>query len=620
MKIGLVNAPIILSDELYHYIPLGILTIAGILEDISEIEIIDINKLITKRKIRIDSLLPQVIADFLLERCFDVVGFSTLSTSYSLTLRIAERVKSQRKGTFIIFGGPQATFTHYETLQNFSFIDVIVRGEGEVIIKNLINNLKENKVGKLKNVKGITYKECGKIKINPPEGIINDFNKLPIPAYHLYPYLHEFNEYIPVEVGRGCPIACDFCATSLYWQKKPRFKSIDRILQEVELLYSKFGIKDIEFHHDNLNLNNKFIIELCNRIILRKLKFSWGITATAKSSSLHSYILKLLYDANCKRIFFGIESGSPRIQKKLLKKINIEDAEKVIKNTVEVGITPTTSFIIGFPSETKKELEATLELIVRTKLNGANPQCHVLCPYAGTKLYYDFENKLKFDGNITDMSACRLFEDDVKMIKSFKSLFSCFYYIPTVKISRTNILDCSLFINLSLGFYKNFLWAWKYIQKYKIMDLAFQWGNYCRRNDLFCNRNFNPNLHLKELNLSVLQFLNHFLKKKRLKKTVKNILLYELGKAAISFNYEDFDRTYKIGNKKFWVHEFDQKISTLQIDYNGGNFNIKEGKDFILITKINNSLLTISLTPSIYLRLKKSPLEFSNFLTQFNLI
>jgi radical SAM superfamily enzyme YgiQ (UPF0313 family) len=112
MKIGLVNAPIILSDELHHYIPLGLLSIAGVLEDISKIEIIDINKLITKRKIRIDSLLPQVLADFLLERSLDIIGFSTLSTSYPLTLQIAEKVKSQRKNTFIIFGGPQATFTH----------------------------------------------------------------------------------------------------------------------------------------------------------------------------------------------------------------------------------------------------------------------------------------------------------------------------------------------------------------------------------------------------------------------------------------------------------------------------------------------------------------------------
>jgi len=377
-----------------------------------------------------------------------IIGFSTWCISYPTSLKLAQTIKSLEPEIPIVFGGPQASILDRETLSQYSFIDYILRGEADNSIVDLVGNLINGKSSKnIENIPGLTYRIPSRNKIvrNEDTGYIANLDTLPIPAYDLIP----LNKVIKLDVGRGCPFKCTFCTTSSYFSKSYRVKSVSRIIREMEYCYKKNGITSFGFAHDMFTLNKKFVFNLCESLKrhYRNIgqKYIWS--CSARPDCVSDELLKAMKEAGCTDIFFGIESGSDRIQKKIKKNLKLPDTYKVAETCSSLGIRMVASFMAGFPEETREDLNDTIKAILEISARGAKPQMSLLSFLPDTPLHKTYKDHLKYDGRFSDFSAYIYSKEEQKMIRNNPVLFSSFYYLPLKATTRDNLLSLSIMVN-----------------------------------------------------------------------------------------------------------------------------------------------------------------------------
>jgi radical SAM superfamily enzyme YgiQ (UPF0313 family) len=328
---------------------------------------------------------PQKIAEVLLEKKPDVIGFSILNANRWGGIEIAEIAKQINPDVKIVFGGVAATFLWKHFLKHFLQIDFVVIGEGEYAFLNLVKLIEKGNYKKAKNVKGIAFRKNGKIVKTKDAEVIQDLDELPIPA--------KYFEYQHVSFSRGCPWKCAFCGSPRFWKQRIRFHSPDNFVRHIELLYDK-GVTFFYVSDDNLTINKNKVIEICKRIFDKGLKIVW--VAISRVTYVDEDILYWMRKAGCTQISYGVESGSEKIRDLLNKNIKTDQIENAFALTHRYGIIARAYFIYGSPEESWETIQETIDLIHQIK--PLICVLYVLEIYPGTKLYLDFQKKL----NMTD--------------------------------------------------------------------------------------------------------------------------------------------------------------------------------------------------------------------------
>ncbi|MFC1658038.1 B12-binding domain-containing radical SAM protein [Candidatus Omnitrophota bacterium] len=448
---------------------LGLLSLAAALKkDHYKVELTDLAWLIRKKQLTISNSFSLNAAKFIVRQNIDILGFNTRCDSYPVVLNIARRCKQLNPNSTIILGGPQATLTDVETLRTFPFVDIIVRGEGEATILELINKL-SNKWD-LKDTAGITYRKDGQIIRNKERELIRDLDSIPLPAYHLMDkYLSGYNKLkdalVYICVGRGCPYRCAFCATGVMWRRLFRLRRPENILEEIELLNKKYGINKFDFGHDHFLLDRRFVKKICNLLLARGININWSC-----SSRLHAVgpvLLKKMAQAGCRDIYFGIESGSAQIQKVIRKNLNLSLIPKIIKECEKYNIYLRMSFVIGFPQERHKDIDATLRLILKYTVICRNYiyfQLHLFAPMAGTILFEENQDRLVFTGfwsRVSEGPMIRI-KENIHLIKKHPMLFSNFYFVKPGYVTANFLYKTAkTFLNLLYTYPLSFYMATK---------------------------------------------------------------------------------------------------------------------------------------------------------------
>ena len=379
----------------------------------------------------------------------EIIGFSTWCHSFPSVIVLAEKIKSINSSIPIVLGGPQASILHKETLERYSFIDYILRSEADHNIILLLENLlrKNGSFSELQDIKGLTYRNARNMVIaNPSQQAVPDLNLLPIPAYEKI----QFDEYLSIDVGRGCPFNCTFCSTNLFFSKLYRVKSVKRIIEEMNYCYDLFNATWFGLSHDMLTLDKKFVLELCKGFSENNKntgrKYTWN--CSARTDCVSKELLTAMSKNGCVGIFFGIESGSERIQKQIKKRLKLNQAHEIINNSCSVGIRTSVSYMAGFPDETKAELKKTLESVFITASMGAKPQMTLLSILPGTPLYSEYKDKLKYDGLLSGFSGIGTKKFLEKFIKNDPEFYSSFFYLPVKELSRPLLTFTSNLVNL----------------------------------------------------------------------------------------------------------------------------------------------------------------------------
>ncbi|OGL45280.1 MAG: hypothetical protein A2161_01515 [Candidatus Schekmanbacteria bacterium RBG_13_48_7] len=289
-------------------------------------------------------------------------------------------------------GGPHVSLAAEDTLSNIQELDYIIRGEGEKSVVELCQVI-EGK-GDIESVNGVTYRKNGTVIHNPDMDFIVDLDSLPFPARHLY-NTKKYNFFMDVPgrgklsaanimTSRGCPFHCMFCASTINWGSRFRFRSPENILEEIIYLKNKFGVQSIWFFDDTFTANRKQTEKLCEMILEKDLNISWF--CEIRVDTVDFELLKKMKEAGCYFIGFGIESGSQRILDEVIgKKIKLEQVENIRTWSKELNIIANPFFILSHPTESYEEGQATMELMEKWSKDFP-VSLSLMHVYPGTKL------------------------------------------------------------------------------------------------------------------------------------------------------------------------------------------------------------------------------------------
>jgi len=317
------------------------------------------------------------------------VGITTQTGNQILDgIEVAKFIKKNNKELKIVWGGVHPTILPDSTIDN-EYVDIVVRGDGELILLELVRAIKDNKP--LKNIKGIVYKENGKVIRNSPAELV-DLDKIDFPNHDLINLKkYSYKEAFPISTSRGCSHRCSFCCVKDKW----RGRSAAKIIEDIEKIIKKYNPDVINVRDNNFFFSKERIRKFCEEKIKRNIKIKWKAQCRADYFSKYdNEFVSLLKKSGCISLLFGAESGNQRILDLLKKDIKVEDTVKSIKMCGKHGIIPVLGFIIGNITETKKEVFETLNFI--DYLVKINPETEIagiflLTPWPGTDTFTEFK-------------------------------------------------------------------------------------------------------------------------------------------------------------------------------------------------------------------------------------
>jgi len=416
MKIAFIN-PYCLDPRINDYDirvpPIGLYYLAAILKEQGhECEILNWHAMKGK-EIHMETELRRIHPD--------VTAISILHANRWGGLDIARISKRLFPETPVIFGGPGATFLWRHLLTHFPEIDVIVMGEGEKTLSELVKLMEKQEFGRLKEVLGIAYREGGMPTRTGDRPFISDLDSLPDPA--------RFFTFQHVISSRGCPWNCGFCGSPRIWNRKVRFHGAEYFVNQLERL-NKNGINFFYVSDDTFTLKKDRVVSICNKVIERRLQIEWA--AISRVNIVDEEIAYWMRRAGCIQISYGVESGSPKIRRALNKTIKDEEIKKAFETTRAYGMMPRAYFIYGSPGENKKTIDESISLIKRIRPLGAI--FYILDIFPGTKLYDDFKKRTGRDDDIwlNRIEDIMYFQTDKKLneekvLKFGKRLRNAFY-------------------------------------------------------------------------------------------------------------------------------------------------------------------------------------------------
>lgn len=338
----------------------------------------------------------------------DIVASSSLATCNTYVVaRTLQTAKKIDPNVLTVTGGQHFTATAQESLEAFPEIDVIVRGEGEQTLAELVNHVKSE--SSMTNVKGISFRHKNKIVHNPPRPLIANLETLPYPGYHLVKdFVRKYHfsamagrdtPYALIEGARGCPHECSFCTQWRHWQGSWRMKSPRRIADEMKYCYQNFGSKFIWLTDDNLGAGSR-ISELADEIINLKMPddVSWFVQARCDDIVRNKEALPKLRKSGLNWVLLGVETPDPSTLDSFKKGITPSQAKEAVKLLKQNGIFAHAMFIIGNRKDTHESIEKLREFA--NELDPDFAIFAILTPFPGNEIY----DEAKRNGWIEDVN------------------------------------------------------------------------------------------------------------------------------------------------------------------------------------------------------------------------
>lgn len=352
------------------------------------------------------------VSQYLREKKPEAVGIYFDILMYKDGRNIARMAKEM--GIFVVAGGPHATVCPDSIIDD---VDVVVIGEGEETVYELIKTLPSEE---LSQIKGIWYKKNHHIYKNSLREPIPDLDSLEFPALDLvdmdkyFKYWHYLDSVTPQSSGiniissRGCPFDCSFCQPTLrkIFGNQARYKSPEYVVKEISHYMSRYKVNKFFFHDDAFAVDKKWAYCFFDILEKENIKILWG--CNCRVSSLDERLMHKMYEAGARTIHLGIESGSQRILDEVYQKgIKVGQATKVIETAKKIGIHTGGFFMLGAPGETEEEIKKTMKLAISSGLDEAS--FSIVTPLSGTRLYDMVHNdgRYRVSNNYADFDYYR---------------------------------------------------------------------------------------------------------------------------------------------------------------------------------------------------------------------
>lgn len=385
MKVLLIN-PLTLEDSMVNITPnLGLGYLAkSLLDNGFDVEIWDgVKKGMSKRKLE----------ERLKVQDYGLAGIQVYTRSVRDAQECLEKIKTINPDTVTVVGGPHPSGDPEGSMKHLK-TDYAFRGEGEIGLVQLLNTLTGKESREYRDISNLIWKDQGAVTCNPLEPI-EDLDRVGIPAWDMinpndYPYapIGAFSKQFPltsISTTRGCPYRCTFCANNTIMGRKVRARSTETVLAEMDLLYSKYGVREFQIIDDNFTSKKSLTLGVCEGIIERGWGTSLSFPNGVRLSTLDEDILHLLEKAGCYSLGLGIESGSPRTLKNMRKAQSVDEIRQQVNLIHRVTKIRTTGFfIIGYPTEEKEDILQTIRLAKELPINRA--QFTICLPVPGSEM------------------------------------------------------------------------------------------------------------------------------------------------------------------------------------------------------------------------------------------
>lgn len=330
----------------------------------------------------VDLLIRDNFERMLAEFKPEIVGFSTLTCEAFLLPKLIARAKASPAKPLVVVGGPHATSSPLSIFAQ-TVADAAVLGEGEHTFADIVGRYFRKEP--LEGVKGAIVRvtdAAGNFRLSRGEArpAIDKLDSLPFPAWDLIEIdeyqkyfdmniWHSEDRYMTLFTSRGCPYQCIYCHR--IFGKRPRFRSAENVVDEIELVHKKYKIKEFQIIDDIYNLYPARVIRIAQLLKERNIKVLFSFPNGLRADILNEETLRAMKESGVYNLTFAIESASPRLQKLMRKGVDVEKAEKVIEMAEKMGFIVNGFFMLGFPGETYLEMMGTVDFAVRSKLHHA---------------------------------------------------------------------------------------------------------------------------------------------------------------------------------------------------------------------------------------------------------
>ena len=413
----------------------------------------------------------------ILSRNPKIVSFDCRCDTYLRVIRLAEEIKIRNPNIYIVFGGPQADAGAVETIRSFDFVDFCCSGEGETTVVPLFSALLNGE--DYSRIDGLCYRsENGDVVQNKRPPMLQNLDESPFVDYSFVPKemfedAIKNGDYVALDVGRGCPFNCTYCSTSLFWKRKFRLKSNERIIEEIRILYEDYGIDRVSFSHDMFTGNKKQLLDFCDKLKASGLPILWN--CFSRVDTIDEHVIAEMADANVQVMFLGIESGSPRMQKLINKNLDLDRTIRIIKCIYEHNIGMTLSFMYGFPDETEEDVSMTMEYVFRIA-EEISPELffrfHLCTLFQGSQLFEQYKNDLTFAPKQSAfISTFDLQGNTVEFLEEHKDVFP--YYFEYRSPLRSKLGYFTAFMHICLDLYKLSRLLFDRYEKGKTINMYF---------------------------------------------------------------------------------------------------------------------------------------------------
>jgi radical SAM superfamily enzyme YgiQ (UPF0313 family) len=319
----------------------------------------------------------------------DVIGITSNIYTAKFDIITAHFIKRKFPHITIIMGGPYPTNEPEKLVKN-RYCDIVVTGEGEFVLLDLIKKLdKDEDWG---NVESIVYVRNNQIIRTKKASAIQDLDALPFPAWHLFPPLKKYQNlrgvtrrpYVPIMSSRGCPFHCNWCTKSVHGYSF-RARSPENILAEMKEDVAKYGVKEFAIVDDTFTLDKLRIKRLCVLIKRAKLNIILNFYNGIRADFIDESLLRFLYSVGINRITVGVESGDQQVVNLIGKALDLKKVKETVKLTKKYRMFSDGFFILGHPYDTEKTMEKTIRF--PTEVGFDHAYFFVLIPFPGTDLF-----------------------------------------------------------------------------------------------------------------------------------------------------------------------------------------------------------------------------------------
>lgn len=362
--------------------PLGLIAVGSVLKRAGHtIQILDL---------RVSQYPETELRNTLHEFNPDVVGIGLMTVESDFAFALAKEVKSIKQDVINIFGGPHCAHDPKFILHDPN-VDLMVIGEGELTIVELLSALENKK--DLESIKGIAFKKNGEyIKTLPREKITDldslkqEYDLLDVNRYFNFTCSHEYlpatTRFMPLTTSRGCPFTCIYCHD--IFGKDIRYVSAEAVLKEMAYLKETYGVNEFHILDDSFNIDMKRAKKIFDMIVERGLDVKISFPNGVRADYIDDEMVEKMRAAGVYRLALGIESGSLRIQKMISKSLDIKILKEVVSKLTQANISVNGFFMLGFPGETREEMEQTIQFACDLDLSTA--LFSLVIPNPGTEL------------------------------------------------------------------------------------------------------------------------------------------------------------------------------------------------------------------------------------------